>query len=340
MRQSKYIYNFALDDVEGSKTLIHKLGGKGANLAEMCSLKIPVPPGFTISTEVCIYYLKNKKFPKGFKKSVLKSIKKIENKLDCKFGSNKRPLLFSVRSGARQSMPGMMETVLNVGLTSETLLGLIQQTKDEKFVYDSYRRLIMMYSDVVMEKANNINCGIRENFESIMTQKKKTLNIVNDSDLSINELKRLCKVFKKEVLINLNTEFPDDPYDQLWSTIKAVCVSWNGFRAKQYRKIENIPNDWGTAVTIQSMVFGNMGSQSATGVAFTRNPTNGRNQIYGEWLPNAQGEDVVAGIRTPFPINEASKNALTKHKETLEFKFPKIYNDLLSIKKNIRATLS
>ena len=335
MIQSKYIYNFALDDVEGSKKLIHKLGGKGANLAEMCSLKIPVPPGFTISTEVCNYFLKNKRFPKGFKDSTLMSIKKIENKLDSLFGDDKRPLLFSVRSGARQSMPGMMETVLNVGLTPKTLLGLIRQTKDEKFVYDSYRRLIMMYSDVVMEKPNNINCGIREHLESIIMKEKKTLNVVNDSDLSVDALKKLCVIFKKEVLINLKAEFPDDPYEQLWSSIKAVFISWNGFRARQYRKIENIPNEWGTAVTIQSMVFGNMGAQSATGVAFTRNPTNGLNQMYGEWLPNAQGEDVVAGIRTPFPINEESKNTLTKHKDTLEFKFPKIYNNLLSIKKTL-----
>ncbi|MBI89564.1 MAG: pyruvate, phosphate dikinase [Candidatus Marinimicrobia bacterium] len=332
MKHSKYIYGFSAQNVDGSAALINLLGGKGANLAEMSSLNIPVPPGFTISTEVCNYFLKNNSFPPGFKESLFDSIAKIERILERRFGSTQTPLLFSVRSGARQSMPGMMETVLNVGLTSKTLFGLISQTKDERFVYDSYRRLIMMYSDVVMEKANNVNVGIREHLDSILIKRKKENNIINDADLSVDTLKGLCKIFTAEINNKLQSSFPDDPYEQLWGAIKAVFISWNGFRAKEYRKIENIPNDWGTAVTIQSMVFGNMGRDSATGVAFTRNPSSGHNHLYGEWLPNAQGEDVVAGIRTPYPINEDSKNALTIKKDTLELQFPNIYNNLLLIK--------
>ena len=332
MKQKKYIYNFSPQNVEGNKKLINLLGGKGANLAEMSQLNIPVPPGFTISTDVCNYFLKNKRFPSGFKKSLLESIKNIELALGREFGSIKNPLLFSVRSGARKSMPGMMETVLNVGLTSKTLDGLILQTNDERFAYDSYRRLIMMYSDVVMEKANNLTQDIREHLESILVLNKQKGNIIHDSELSIFLLKKLCKIFKQEIKTKLNQNFPDDPHEQLLSAIKAVFISWNGFRAKEYRKIENIPNDWGTAVTIQSMVFGNMGQNSATGVAFTRNPSTGSNNLYGEWLPNAQGEDVVAGIRTPYPINEESKNQLTKNNSTLELKFPKLYKRLISIK--------
>ena len=332
MKKNKYIYNFSPQNVEGNKTLINLLGGKGANLAEMSSLNIPVPPGFTISTEVCNYFLKNNRFPKGFKQDLFSSIQKIEEILGNKFGSTKNPLLFSVRSGARQSMPGMMETVLNVGLTSKILSGLIIQTKDERFAYDSYRRLIMMYSDVVMEKANNLDSRIREKLDSILIKEREAFKVAHDSDLSVEILKSVCEAFKLEIKSRLNSQFPDDPYKQLWESIKAVFISWNGFRAKEYREIENIPSEWGTAVTIQSMVFGNMGKNSATGVAFTRNPSNGANHIYGEWLLNAQGEDVVAGIRTPYPINEASKNALTQKKNTLELQFPDIYNNLLIIK--------
>ena len=332
MKQKKYIYNFSSKGAEGDKKLINILGGKGANLAEMCSLKIPVPPGFTISTDVCNYFLKNNAFPKGFKKNLMNSIKKIEQILGSEFGNPKNPLLFSVRSGARQSMPGMMETVLNVGLTSKTLDGLIIQTQNKKFAYDSYRRLIMMYSDVVMEKGNKLDHGMREHLDSILMKRKGKADIANDSDLSSTMLKNLCATFKREIFLKIKKEFPDDPYEQLWGAIKAVFVSWNGFRAKKYRKIEKIPDDWGTAVTIQSMVFGNMGKQSATGVAFTRNPSNGLNHIYGEWLPNAQGEDVVAGTRTPYPINEESKNVLTKNNITLQLKFPDIYKKLLLMK--------
>ena len=313
--------------------MIDVLGGKGANLAEMCNLNIPVPPGFTISTDVCNYFLKNNSFPKGFEDELLSGIKEVEKNLGFEFGNEKKPLLFSIRSGARQSMPGMMDTVLNVGLTEKTILGLIKKTNDERFAYDSYRRLIMMYSDVVMEKANNLNVGIREHLDLILTKIKKDRKIIHDYELKINDLKNICLIFKKEVKKKLKIDFPDNPYEQLWGSIKAVFTSWNGFRAREYRRIEKISDKWGTAVTVQSMVFGNMGKKSATGVAFTRNPSTGEDFLYGEWLPNAQGEDVVAGIRTPYPINGHSKNMLTKEKKTFESNYPKLYEKLLKIKK-------
>ena len=333
MKNNQYIYRFSKNIVDGNKKMIDVLGGKGANLAEMCNLNIPVPPGFTISTDVCNYFLKNNSFPKKFEGELFSCIKEVEENLGFKFGSEKAPLLFSIRSGARQSMPGMMDTVLNVGLTEKTILGLIKKTNDERFVYDSYRRLIMMYSDVVMEKANNLNVGIREHLDLILMKIKKERKIVHDYELRTNDLKKICLIFKKEVKKKLKIDFPDDPYDQLWGAIKAVFISWNGFRAKEYRRIEKISNKWGTAVTVQSMVFGNMGEKSATGVAFTRNPSTGEDFLYGEWLPNAQGEDVVAGIRTPYPINGHSKNMLTADKKTFESSFPKLYEKLLKVKK-------
>ncbi|MAV64641.1 MAG: pyruvate, phosphate dikinase [Candidatus Marinimicrobia bacterium] len=331
---TKNIYIFSDKQTDGNKELVNILGGKGSNLAEMCNLKIPVPPGFTISSDVCNYYLKNHKFPSSFKSELLFSIKKIEKNQGSIFGDSKNPLLFSIRSGARTSMPGMMETVLNVGLGEKTLIPLIEKTNNARFVYDSYRRLIMMYSDVVMDKAlqPESHKNIREKLDLILMNKKTELNIENDSDLPLSSLKEICDIFKKEIKNTFKEPFPDNPFDQLWGSIEAVFKSWNGVRAKKYRQIENIPDDWGTAVNIQSMVFGNMGEGCGTGVAFTRNPSTGENNFYGEWLPNAQGEDVVAGIRTPYPINEQSKNELTKLKETLENKFPLIYSQLLSIK--------
>ena len=336
----KNIYIFSKKQTEGSKELVNVLGGKGANLAEMCHLGIPVPPGFTISTEVCNYYLENNSFPKNFKNELLGAIKKIEDCQGAIFGDLNNPLLFSIRSGARQSMPGMMETVLNVGLTKNTIQALIKKTGNEHFVYDSYRRLIMMYSDVVMEKANQTikkETSIREKLDSILIKKKNDRNIENDCDLSVSDLKNLCDIFKDEINNTLKMTFPDDPFDQLWDAIKAVFISWNGKRAVKYRQIENIPNNWGTAVNIQSMVFGNMGHNSATGVAFTRNPSTGENKFYGEWMPNAQGEDVVAGIRTPYPVNDNSKNDLTKSNTTLEQTFPDVYSQLISIKETLET---
>ena len=329
----KYVYLFGSDITEGNATHSHILGGKGANLAEMASLGIPVPPGLTISTDVCNLFLKDKKINQNIVAKIEKSLRIIENKMGKKLGDTKNPLLLSVRSGARISMPGMMETVLNIGLTSKTIPALIKKTKNEKFVYDSYRRLIMMYSDVVMEKAEQKdNIKIREKLEKILENTKNKNNIKNDSELSVEDLKQLIIKFKKTIKNSLGEEFPDSCNTQLWGAIEAVFKSWNGKRAKQYRTIENIPNHWGTAVNIQSMVFGNLGDTSGTGVAFTRNPSNGKNDLYGEWLVNAQGEDVVAGIRTPNPINEFSKTQQTKNSVTLKNIFPQVYKKLIKIK--------
>ncbi len=341
---SKNVYFFGGGKADGNESMKNLLGGKGANLAEMAGhkdLRLPVPPGFTITTEVCTYYYKNKKsYPKALKEEVNKALKKIEDLMDKGFGDINNPLLVSVRSGARKSMPGMMETVLNVGLTTKTIPGLIKQTNNERFVYDAYRRLIMMYSDVVMEKAagiepENDEMGIRKQLERIMAGVKKDKNAKTDTDLSADDLKSLCDSFKKKVKEVLKKDFPDDPHEQLWGGIGAVFSSWNGKRAISYRRIENIPDEWGTAVTVQTMVFGNMGTDSATGVAFTRNPGNGENKFYGEYLINAQGEDVVAGIRTPAPINEYAKSEHNKELKTLEETMPKIYKELFAIQNRL-----
>jgi pyruvate,orthophosphate dikinase len=256
-----------------------------------------------------------------------------------KFGDAQNPLLLSVRSGARRSMPGMMETVLNIGLTEKTIPGLIEQSGDKRFVYDAYRRLIMMYSDVVMEKAAGFEPkdeqGIRKQLEKIMDDMKKRKGCKSDTDLTADDLQQLCGQFKKKVKDVLGKDFPDDPNEQLWGGIHAVFASWNGKRAVSYRRIENIPDEWGTAVSVQTMVFGNMGTDSATGVAFTRNPGNGENKFYGEYLINAQGEDVVAGIRTPAPVNEYSKSEHNKELLSLEKAMPKIYKELFAVQKRL-----
>ena len=336
----KYVYSFGGGKGEGNESMKNLLGGKGANLAEMAgnkNLMLPVPPGFTCTTEVCTYYYQNKKkYPKELKTQLLKALEKIEKLMERKFGDASNPLLFSVRSGARRSMPGMMETVLNVGLTEKTIPGLIKQSGgNSRFVYDAYRRLIMMYSDVVMEKAAGIEPigeeGIRKQLEKIMLNMKKEKNYTTDTDLKVDDLKKLCAQFKAKIKEVLGHEFPDEPMEQLWGGIGAVFSSWNGKRAISYRRIENIPDAWGTAVNVQTMVFGNMGNDSATGVAFTRNPGNGENNFYGEYLINAQGEDVVAGIRTPAPINEYSTSSHNKELLTLEKTMPKIYQELYEI---------
>jgi len=336
----KYVYSFGGGKGEGNESMKNLLGGKGANLAEMAgnkNLMLPVPPGFTCTTEVCTYYYQNKKkYPKELKTQLLKALEKIEKLMERKFGDASNPLLFSVRSGARKSMPGMMETVLNVGLTEKTIPGLIKQSGgNNRFVYDAYRRLIMMYSDVVMEKAAGIEPigeeGIRKQLEKIMLNMKKEKNYTTDTDLKVDDLKKLCAQFKAKIKEVLGHEFPDEPMEQLWGGIGAVFSSWNGKRAISYRRIENIPDAWGTAVNVQTMVFGNMGNDSATGVAFTRNPGNGENNFYGEYLINAQGEDVVAGIRTPAPINEYSTSSHNKELLTLEKTMPKIYQELYEI---------
>lgn len=335
----KYVYSFGGGKADGNESMKNLLGGKGANLAEMAGhpqLRLPVPPGFTITTEVCTHYYKhNKVYPKELKAQVAGAVAKIEKLMGKKFGDPVNPLLVSVRSGARKSMPGMMETVLNVGLTEKTIPGLIKQTGNERFVYDAYRRLIMMYSDVVMEKAAGIEPkgkGIRKVLDEKLDAVKHSKGYKSDTELTAGELKNLVADFKKTVKDVLGKPFPDNAEEQLWGGVGAVFSSWNGKRAIEYRRIERIPDEWGTAVTVQTMVFGNLGNDCATGVAFSRNPGNGENQFYGEYLVNAQGEDVVAGIRTPGPINDYSKNDQSKTLPTLSKIMPVIYKELDSIR--------
>ncbi|MBR1980639.1 pyruvate, phosphate dikinase [Candidatus Proelusimicrobium excrementi] len=338
-----FVYHFGAGKADGNGAMKELLGGKGANLAEMAGhpkLKLPVPPGFTITTEVCTYYWNNKRtYPKTLKAEVETNLKKVEKETGKVFGSVNNPLLVSVRSGARSSMPGMMETILNVGLTLKTIPGMIKMTGDERFVYDAYRRLIMMYSDVVMEKAAGIepkdDKGIRKILDEKLCDVKAAKGYKSDTELTAQELKALCEDFKKTVKKVLGSDFPDDPMQQLWGAIGAVFASWNGKRAVAYRNIEKIPHDWGTAVNVQSMVFGNMGNSSATGVAFTRNPGNGDSHFYGEYLVNAQGEDVVAGIRTPCPINEWSTSGHGNDSESLKKVMPKAYKELDAIQKRL-----
>ncbi len=311
-KDHKYVYFFGGKKAEGKADMKNLLGGKGANLAEMVNIGLPVPAGFTITTEVCTYYQQNKKsYPKELKKQVAESLKDTEKEMGAKFGDKNNPLLVSVRSGARASMPGMMETVLNVGLNDETRDGLIKKTNNPRFVYDSQRRLIQMYSDVVMEKAAGIEPaegkGVRIQLEKELHKLKESKKYISDTDLTADDLKKLIEIYKKKVKEVLGVPFPEDPMEQLW----------------------------GTAVNVQSMVFGNMGDTSATGVAFTRNPATGENYFYGEWLVNAQGEDVVAGIRTPNPINEVGKNEHTRHLQSLETAMPKVYKDLHKIQINL-----
>lgn len=335
-KANKYVYSFGGGKADGNESMKNLLGGKGANLAEMAghpNLRLPVPPGFTVTTEVCTYYYGNKKtYPKVLKEQVQEALNKMEKLTGKKFGDIKNPLLVSVRSGARRSMPGMMETVLNVGLNENTIKGIIAQSGDARFAYDAYRRLIMMYADVVMEKAGGAEPkggkGIRKVLDEKLEKVKHTKGYKSDTDLTVDELKKLVKEFKATVVKVLGKPFPEDPYEQLWGSVGAVFSSWMGKRAIEYRRIEKIPDEWGTAVNVQAMVFGNMGESSATGVAFTRNPGNGENRFYGEYLVNAQGEDVVAGIRTPAPVNEYSKNAQSEHFTTLEKLMPSLYKEL------------
>ncbi|GMV90840.1 MAG: pyruvate, phosphate dikinase [Candidatus Hydrogenedentota bacterium] len=338
----KNVYFFGGGKAEGRAGMKELLGGKGANLAEMSSLGIPVPAGFTITTEMCTEYYNNKgRLPKELTKEVEKALARTEKVMGKKFDDPKNPLLMSVRSGARMSMPGMMDTVLNIGLSSKTLPGLIAKSGDERFAYDAYRRLITMYADVVMEKAAGVETkdghSVREQHEHAMDALKKKRGVTLDPELTAEDLKELCEEFKAIVKKTLGKEFPDDANAQLWGGIKAVFQSWNGKRAISYRRIEGIPHDWGTAVNVQAMVFGNMGETSATGVAFTRDPATGENQFYGEWLVNAQGEDVVAGTRTPSPLNKATKRAESKGHKSLEEVNPKAYKQLDKIRLKLES---
>ncbi len=333
---TKFVYFFGGGKADGRGDQKTLLGGKGANLAEMARLGLPVPPGFTITTEACTeYYRRGGRLPDSVIKEVKAALAKVERIMGKKFGDPKDPLLVSCRSGARQSMPGMMETVLNIGLTSKTLPGLAAKTGNPRFAWDSYRRLIQMYADVVMEKAAGIepaeDMGVRRQLERELDRVKHERGYTLDTDLTADDLERLCGSYREIVQRVLGKPFPDDPMEQLLGGIRAVFQSWNGKRAISYRRIEGIPDDWGTAVNVQAMVFGNMGESSATGVAFTRNPATGENAFYGEWLINAQGEDVVAGIRTPSPLNEATRPE-GNTEPSLEKAMPKTYKQLHAIR--------
>jgi pyruvate,orthophosphate dikinase len=302
------------------------LGGKGANIAEMTNLGIPVPPGFTISTRACNLYFENKhRMPKELGGQVDKALKKLERIQGKRFGDDKDPLLVSVRSGAKFSMPGMMDTVLNLGLNDRAVEGLAKISGDARFAYDSYRRFIQMYADVVLGVS-------KHNFEALLDKAKQSRGVKDDTDLTAGDLKKLVKQYKAKVRKATGKPFPQEPVKQLWGAIGAVFSSWDNERARTYRKQYGIPDDLGTAVNIQCMVFGNLGDDCATGVAFTRNPANGENILYGEYLVNAQGEDVVAGIRTPRPI---SKSQAAGSEKSLEELMPKAYRELQSIRKSL-----
>jgi pyruvate,orthophosphate dikinase len=332
MNFKQKIYFFSQTKTDGDQSMSEVLGGKGANIAEMCKLGLPVPPGFTLATSLCKDFLKNKKLSIALKKNVKKYITKTEKVVGSSFGGE-NPLLLSVRSGAPVSMPGMMETILNIGLTSKTLPHLIARSGSERFSYDSYRRLIMMYSDVVMEKSLHLNKSktpIRVKMEKLLSQMKKKYGHRSDATVSADHWQELISQYQDLVKKDFGVAFPDDPYDQLFGAIEAVFSSWNGKRAKEYRSFENIPTSMGTAVSVQAMVFGNLGKNCGTGVAFTRNPSSGENEFYGEWLQNAQGEDVVAGIRTPHPILADSGS-----KQSLEEVMPGAYKQLERVRKQL-----
>lgn len=337
MSKVKRVYSFGNKSAEGKADMKNLLGGKGANLAEMCLLGLPVPAGFTITTDVCTEYYENKhQLPAELMPEVWEAMKVTEKTMGLKYGDSENALLVSCRSGARSSMPGMMDTVLNIGLCSNTIPGLIKKTGNPRFVWDSYRRLIMMYADVVMEKAEGIETaeghGIRKQLDEMLDAFKQSKGYKSDTDLTADEMKQLADNFKKKIKQSLGKEFPDDAREQLEGSIKAVFKSWNGKKAVSYRRIEGIPDAWGTAVNVQAMVFGNMGDSSATGVAFTRNPATGENLFYGEWLVNAQGEDVVAGIRTPNPLNDDTKNEQNKHLHSMQETMPVTYKELDNIR--------
>ena len=322
-KNPKYVYFFGGGKAEGKAEMKGLLGGKGANLAEMVNIKLPVPPGFTITTEVCTYYYDHKQaYPKSLRKEVETALKKVEQSMRARFGDVNNPLLVSVRSGARASMPGMMDTILNLGLNDRTVEGLIRKTKNERFAYDCYRRFVQMYGDVVLG-LKPVHKDDIDPFEAIIEEKKKQQGVHLDTDLTAEDLKDLVARFKGAIKEKTGNDFPQDPMDQLWGAIGAVFGSWMNDRAIAYRKLYDIPGWWGTAVNVQTMVFGNMGEDSGTGVAFTRDPATGENVFYGEYLMNAQGEDVVAGIRTPLPMTELAKND------------PKIYKQLDQIRKTL-----
>jgi pyruvate,orthophosphate dikinase len=323
--KGKWVYGFGDGRAEGKASMRNLLGGKGAGLAEMANLGLPVPPGFTITTDVCAYYYgHNKEYPKDLRPQVEKALAHVGRITGKTFGDKSNPLLVSVRSGARASMPGMMDTVLNLGLNDETVEALAKKSGDRRFAFDSYRRFITMYSDVVLGVGH-------EHFEELLDHHKERQGYSLDTDLSADDWAELVARYKKRVKDELGQDFPQDPHRQLWGAIGAVFGSWMNQRAITYRRLHNIPESWGTAVNVQAMVFGNMGDTSATGVAFTRNPSTGEKKLYGEFLINAQGEDVVAGIRTPQEISEAARKEAGSDKPSMEYTLPKAYGELKRI---------
>ncbi len=323
----KWVYHFGKDASDGDETMRDLLGGKGANLAQMSKIGLPVPPGFTLSTEICSYFYDHENsYPKDLEAQVDHAIARIESQINAKFGDADNPLLVSVRSGARASMPGMMDTVLNLGLNEKTLQGLANQSGDRRFAYDSYRRFIQMYGNVVLNIEHYA-------FEDILEKHKSDANIYDDVDLTEEILNKIISDYKSLVRVETGEDFPEDPKEQLWQAISAVFQSWMTPRAVTYRKLNNIPSEWGTAVNIQSMVFGNMGNDCATGVAFTRNPATGENMFYGEYLINAQGEDVVAGIRTPQSLTIQAREELGSDLPAMEEAMPEAFAELSKIRK-------
>ena len=328
---TKWVYTFGDGKAEGAASDRNLLGGKGANLAEMSSLELPVPPGFTIPTEVCTYYYDHERsYPAELETQVAKALEHIASLTGRAFGDAQKPLLVSVRSGARASMPGMMDTVLNLGLNDDTVEAIAREAGDERFAYDSYRRFIQMYSDVVL----GVDHGF---FEEILDDKKASLDVEVDTALSADDWKYVIALYKEKVEEELGEAFPQDPREQLWGAIGAVFSSWMNARAITYRRLHNIPAAWGTAVNVQAMVFGNMGETSATGVAFTRNPSTGENKLYGEFLVNAQGEDVVAGIRTPQNITEEARIAAGSDKPSLEKVMPEAFAEFLKVAERLES---
>jgi len=323
---NKLIYEFSSEKTDGDASLSNLLGGKGANLAEMSKLGIQVPPGFTITTEACNYFSKNKKLPDGLEEEIINYVSNLESLSQKSFGNSESPLLLSVRSGGMISMPGMMDSILNIGLNDDNIQNLAKAFNDERFALDSYRRLIQMYSNVVL--------GVEvDRFEAVIANKKRMDNVTSDADFNVEQLEWIINAYKNTVERFTNSPFPQDPHEQLLGAIEAVFSSWQNKRAITYRKINNIPDSLGTGATIQTMVFGNLNDKSGTGVAFTRNPSNGSKELYGEYLINAQGEDVVAGIRTPHPI----KNDDSVEQESLESKFPNAYKEIKEIASKLES---
>jgi len=328
---NKWVYSFGDGVAEGGAAMRELLGGKGANLAEMASLGLPVPPGFTITTDVCAaFYKNNRQYPNDLPGQVRDALAAVEKTVGAKFGDASTPLLVSVRSGGRVSMPGMMDTVLNLGLNDETVKGLAKRSADERFAWDSYRRFIQMYGDVVLGVEHH-------NFEELLDEHKIAAGYTLDTELTAEDWKEVAAAFKAKVADALGTPFPQNPDEQLWGAIGAVFGSWMNQRAVTYRRLHAIPEEWGTAVNVQAMVFGNMGDDCATGVAFTRDPSTGENVFYGEYLANAQGEDVVAGIRTPQPLTTAARRADGSDLPAMEEAMPEVFAQLVEVRAKLEA---